>query len=114
MESSSKNFLLPIVLVLTFILIIFGGIFIYRNNQVSNLSQNPVPSENLSNKKPYNNDKEIYIFSDNTTFDSLQAKISRLSEDIQSDLGAKVIVLHSDYSSPVEIRNILKQSYSRG
>ncbi len=55
--------------------------------------------------------KEIYIFTDDTTFNALSEKINQLSADITSDLGVKVIINHENYSSPIPIRNVLKQSF---
>ncbi len=57
--------------------------------------------------------KDIYIFVDDVTYNSLSQKINRLASDIESDLKSKVIVQHGAYSDPLEIRNILKQSYGR-
>ena len=55
--------------------------------------------------------KEIYIFVDSTTYNALSSKINRLATDIKTDLGSKVIIRSGNYSSPMEIRSILKQAY---
>lgn len=55
--------------------------------------------------------KSVYIFADETTYNGLTEKINRLASDIQSDLKIKVVVQHDNYSNPLQIRKILKQSY---
>ena len=124
MKNKQKGFIIPLLIIIA-VLVIGGSVYYFsKNNNVVALNNigsaqiatitatvSPSVSPDLENKL---NGKEIYIFVDNLTYNSLSQKINRLASDIKSDLGARVIVQHSTYSSgPLEIRNILKQSYIR-
>lgn len=66
-----------------------------------------VDTANLKNK-------QVFIFVDDTTYNALTEKINRLAEDIRNDLKSEVLIQHAEYKTPIEIRNILKQSYNAG
>ena len=55
---------------------------------------------------------QFYIFVDEATYDALTQKINRLASDIKSDLAWNVIVQHGNYHSPMEIRQVLRESYT--
>lgn len=123
MKNLQKGFVTPLLIIMG--LLIIGGLayfFLNKNitsknigNTQSELSNIVATTTNTFSTSDHGNmltGKEIYIFVDDSTYNSLQQKINRLASDINSDIGAKVIIQHSNYSSPLEIRDILKQSYN--
>lgn len=55
--------------------------------------------------------KSVLIFVDETTYQQLSGKINRLANDIENDLDVNVSVKHANYTSSVQIRNIIKSYY---
>jgi len=134
MKNAQNGFaIIPLVIVLA-LLVIGGGVYMYINKKVetpvtadtrtqqSNQIQQQVDTQtppvntqiNTSNKNQTTRDKEIFIFVDENIYNALTSKIERLASDIENDLGSKVIIQHALYTNPVDIRNILKQSYMGG
>jgi len=56
-------------------------------------------------------EKSILIFVDESTYQQLTNEINRLADDIKNDLGINVSIQHTNYTSPVQIRKIIKDYY---
>lgn len=82
-------------------------------NKLSNVATTTTSTSSRSDPVSKLNEKEIYIFVDDLTYNSLSQKINRLASDIKSDIGTKVFIQHNTFSGPLEIRNILKKSYGQ-
>ena len=130
-EKSTNGFIALVLATVVALLIVAALVYFYESKIVgvpnSNVpatnqtqavaDQNPTQTntQQTSNTPPppLYSGKQVYIFVDETTYDALSDKISRLSSDIGNDLGVQVKVEHGAYSNPMDIRNILKQSYAQ-
>ncbi len=122
MNDSERGFVTPLLVVIAILLIGATAYVALNKNGVQDslaLKTGNVPStasviaSSSTASSQVLKGSEIYIFADDATYNALSSKIDRLSSDIKSDLGVKVIVQHKNYSNPTELRNVLKQSHSK-
>ena len=122
--------IVPLLAIIVALLIVAAVVYFYESKRVETTASPAVGSVQTTNQtqavatpdtqqtpnlplSPLYSGKQVYIFVDETTYGALTDKISRLSSDIGSDLGVQVKVEHGAYSNPMDIRNILEQSYAQ-
>ena len=134
-EKLTNGFIAPVVATVVALLIVAALIYFYESKRLETptsptvanipvtdqtqavIDQNSGQADTQQTPNtpplPFYSGKQVYIFVDETTYDALSDKVSRLASDIGNDLRVQVEVEHGAYSNPMSVRDILEQSYAQ-